>query len=185
MDKRISRQPDQSVSGSLCCSRKKTLQNGIRAHMSRLLPPSWAEKDFLPLEKNRQIGDQTPASSAPSPSQAGRQCTPVPVWAPGLCFPWAWPPPPCGLPFIASYSLWQKNQWSCYDTKRKIPYMSIFFVWPIMFPRKNFSDGRPLQSWMFYFSLFGKQVPCRGGLVNTYNLKQNTGNSLSNYWRWQ
>lgn len=153
--------------------------------MPRLLPPSWAEKDFSTTGKNRQISDQTPASPAPNPSQAGQQCTPVPVWASGLCLPWARPPPPRGLPFIASYSLWRKDQWSCYDTKRKISYMSIFFVWPIMFPRKTSLMAELCNPECFMFSLFGKQVPCRGGLVNTYNLKQNTGNSLSNYWRWQ
>lgn len=80
----------------------KKLQEGIRAHIPRLLPPSWAEKRFFYPWEDRQIGHQTPASPTLSPSRAARQRTPVPVWAPGPCRPQAQPPPLLALPFLLS-----------------------------------------------------------------------------------
>lgn len=117
-------------------------------------------------------------------AQAARQHSPVPAWAAGPCPSRASAASSTASspsPFPASCSLGLKDQRSCYNTKPEISCRCMFFVWPIMLLRKTLTaEFRKPEC--FAFSLFGKQVSCS---YHLYNLKQNTGNSLSNYWRWQ
>lgn len=104
----------------LLISQIKLCQGACAVTGKKIIAPSFLGKKptFLPLEKAK---DQTAASPAPSPSWETQQCIPVPVWAPGPCLPWAQPLPLLAFPFFtARYSLWLKEQQSCYDTKRKI-----------------------------------------------------------------
>lgn len=165
MDKRTSCQPDQSVSGSLCCSRKKPFKmaSGLTCPDCSLLP-EW-KKIFLPLEKTGR--SVTKLQLALHRAQAELDGSAHLCW--------------CGLQVCAFpehdllHHVLSLSSFHCQLqplTERSMELLwykkenflhEYFLCMTDNVSEKNFSDGRALKSWMFYVFPFWKTSALQRG----------------------